>query len=738
MPAPVVVEFLLKGMPDVARAIRTVQQATEAADKARTSSAARTSTQRTRAEENEAKAKIRAMLKADREVQRIQEKSVRDTEKTAKAKVREQEKAAHAETRTAEKAANEKLRAERAVDRELRRMERARARDNERILRESAREQEKIHRQQTRMLADRAKAEERFARGTANRFMGAGRAGINTAGRIAGTFAQLGGGFSLADSAEREVGLHREAGKISASTVGNNRLTTQEIVNNARATGLAQGFDPKEILEGVDKFKNLTGDTGRAMRMMPKIAQMANAVGGDVGSLADNAANIALADPKMNDADVLRMLRIQARQGAVGAVELPDFAKYGSRITAGAGLFEGDRGRNIAQLSAFSQIARQRGGAATAAEATLAAQRFATDVASKSDVLAGMGIDVKGKDGKLKEANDILKQMVKATGGDVTKFKGTGLGERGVKVLTAASDIYSAAGGGEAGMKALDEELKKFTDGLSDADIEMRAKERLQDADKQLEMAMIELRSAVGKELLPEFIKMVPVLREYMPVIRGLLTGFTKLADIAIRNPLAGLGMLIGAAFAKELALAGIGKVVERVIGSSLGSKGLAVGSAIMTIAMAKMMIEQEFKAEADAQKDTIGRQNEARNLLTKINRGEATEEDIAKAQGLISGLKKDRQQQEELRDDPGFWKSASGAMTELIDPEAFKEAVHKENEERARTIKAQAEMTQKLIDALDRNAAAKSKGDGASPPAGGGGGKPASASTGVVQRAVR
>lgn len=742
MANPVVVDFILRGMPDVARALKTVEQAAAASDRARIGAVQRGSQQRTRVEDQEAKAKVRAMIKADAEVKRIQDRAYRDVERMARAKVRSEERAEQQIVKAAEKSANEKLRIARQVDREVGAIEKRRARDNERILREGRRLEEQTHRQQSRAVERRGREKDRFNRGIADGVMGAGRAAAGIAGRVAGTFGQLGGGFTIADAVEREVGLNRQAGKIAASTVADekgNKPVTRDILASARATGIESAIDPKEILEGIDQFKNLTGDTNRAMKLMPDIAKLATAFGAETGELAQNAGNIAISlGEKGTNEDVMKMLRIQTRQGAVGSVELADMAKFGGRLTAGASLFEGDRAENIAKMGAFSQVARASGGAATPAEAAMAAQRFATDVASHADSLSGMGIDVKGKDGKLKDSTSILKQMLEKTGGDVTKFKETGLGERGVKVLTGFADIYGKAGGGKKGMEAVDKELKKYTEGIAQSEVEMRARERMQDADKKLELAMIELRSAVGNQLLPEFMKMVPVLQEAMPTIRKLLSGLTTLADWALGNPLAGLSAIMGAAFAKELAIASIGKLMQSALSSSLATGGLAIGGAVMTIAMAKMMIEEEFKKEAGDQKTAVERQLEATNLMTKINRGEATPEDLKKAQDLMTDLGVDRSKQVDARENPGFWKTASGAAANVVAPEAAKEAALAEEHNRQQTI-TDLNTTMKLLKtAIEHNTTA-TKSDGKKDvPGGGPGGKPAAASTGIVQRAVQ
>lgn len=775
MPAPVVVEFLLKGMPAIERAMQSVEQAATKAERSRTTAGQRGSKERVSTEEKEARAKERLIQKTAREQEKAQQRASREAQKAAK----DREKAADREmrglVRAAEQSANARLRAEREVAREVEKLERQKARahaqrerENARITREAARDQEKIHREQTRMLEQRAKdkaaARERFNRGAGGALARGASAGLSTAGRAAqaaaGTFAELGGGFSISDAVQREVGLHRVAGTIAASTItpeGQKPIATQDIVSRVRAIGIQNAVDPEDVAKAVGKFKDLTGDTAKALEMMPELAKLATAFGVNLDELAENAGNIkmALGDDATN-ADVMKVLRVQTRQGGIGAVEMKDLAKFGGRLAAGSGLFEGDRKKNIISLSSFAQVARQYGGATTAAEATLAAQRFATDLQNKAGFFKSMGIDVKGANGAMRDPNELLIEAIRKTGGDVTKLgnlgaedKGQAFGERGVRVMTGMADIYRKAGGGKKGEEAIRAKMAEFGKDISQGEIDQRAATRLQDADKKLEQAMIELRGAVGSQLLPEFIKLVPVLKEAIPYITKFMQKMVDLAKWAEENPFKGLAAILMVAMGKEVAAAGIGKATAAALSTSIGASAGVIGAAAaVAIAAGIAAMEAEFAAIDQARNKSIGTSSavfaEAKGIEGRIQRGEQTSGDVERLKVLKASMGQQVEQERANVNKKGWTEAIVGGAGGLVskDVEEANKQSQKDREERLRqSQQALDELDKAMTLMLKRQAANAKNVEGGGKPGAGGGkpdGKPPAASTGIVQRAVK
>ncbi len=581
------------------QAFRTVEQAIVAFERNAGSASERGSRIRVTATQREGAEKEKAYAKVAKEAERWEKERVRSAEQAAKQGATIAERAGREEVRAVEKAERDK---QAAADKTARYLagvhERSAAMAGRYAMAEADKkiaEEKRAHDARVSYAKSMGGRIAGSVDGAVKNIVGAGR------GLVAGAL-QVGGGFTVADSVKREMNLTGEAATLASSSQADadgRKWKTKEILASARSTANAYGMAPEEVLKGIGKYKDLTGNLGDAVKFAPQMAKLATALGADTSELMANAGNAANAGLKGDD--ILRLAKVQTMQGMQGAVELKDMAKYGARLTAGAGLYGGDRSTNIATMGAFAQIARQHGGASTAAEATLAAQRFTTDVQKNSGKLQKLGINVSDGKGGLRDGREIIKDMLVKSGGDVTKFGQFGLGERGVKVLTGVSDLYREASGGSRqngesdsafadrqakGITAVDKELGKYTKGVSDSEIDTAAKERLAEADKQVETAMNQLRDAVGTQLLPELIKMVPVLRDLTPVFANVLKEVAKFAEWFAANPIKGIGAVVLASVAKDIAGAAIGnaikaKLVELLSGGGGAGSGASAGGGI-------------------------------------------------------------------------------------------------------------------------------------------------------------
>ena len=783
MPQPVVVDFLVRNMPAVTNAFRTVEQAAAASERAQTTARARGAQQRTNTSEREARDKIRAMLKTDAEIKRIIERETKATATAAKQRVVAEERAEREMTRAADRAANERMRISRRVDREYAAMQKRRSAEDARIIREDDRRNEQSAKNRQRIRERSATMAGRYAAQEANRESHAAQqgrtgfaraaygglaTGVNRIGRgvaaTAGLLGQLGGGFSIADSVMGESKLRKQAAVLSANTVLSGAgtkgadaslggaMSTNDILSKAKAIGLQQNIDPSDILKGFDEIKKLTGNVEKATQVMPGIAKLATATGGDVHQMSGLAANILAANPNIDNEDLQKQMRIFTKQGVVGGVEVPDMARYGSRITAGASMYGGDKEKNEATLGAMAQMSRQYGSAGSAAEATLGALRFSTDVAKHSSTLKKGGIDVSDGQGNLKDAQSILLEMVEKTKGDVTKMAGLGLGDRGVKPLEGVANIYKNAGGGDKGMAAIRAEFSKYTTGVSKDEIDAASKRVL--AEQQVEIEMKKLQIAVGEQLLPELAKLVPVLRDALPTITRVLESFTKLANWAASNPFSAVGAVLAVSLGEAVAKAGIAKAIETSLATSLGQKGgLTVATASLAITSAMIAIE----TIADKQSHQVSRDSSQAAtgalVASQVRAGDPTTT-AGQLQDLIARRNAVKERVETQRSDVnskeaieyvgmlgkaarytpvGYaaTKAFGGGKTESDLDEAGA-LYQKSREDR---LKNSEEALMKLNKAIDIASANLAK-LGTNGPGGGPDGKPPAASTGIVQRA--
>jgi hypothetical protein len=139
---PITVQFLVRGTQDVTRALRTIQQAAEAADKAKSQSAKREAQTRVQTDEQASKQRTRAEERGAREVERILRHQEKTSENVARGRVRTEEQAARQRARIEEQALRQRTRSEQQA-----------ARDSERIAKRLFEEQRRLQAQLAREAA---------------------------------------------------------------------------------------------------------------------------------------------------------------------------------------------------------------------------------------------------------------------------------------------------------------------------------------------------------------------------------------------------------------------------------------------------------------------------------------------------------------------------------------------------------------------------------------------------------
>src|SRR6185369_9594896 len=127
------------------------------------------------------------------------------------------------------------------------------------------------------------------------------------------------------------------------------------------------------------------------------------------------------------------------------------------------------------ELGAFAQIARQRGGAASPAEAANAVARMTDQFTTAARVKAfkAVGVDVfsKTEKGKLKNEREIIKESLLATGGDPMKMKKLFMSSVAGKAVNPLAQAFNEAGGGKKGTDAVDKLVDEF---MGAADIQKK------------------------------------------------------------------------------------------------------------------------------------------------------------------------------------------------------------------------------------------------------------------------
>jgi len=481
------------------------------------------------------------------------------------------------------------------------RAHRARLRQTEREEATRKRAATSLDRQRSGALMAQFRAEERHRAGVGKGRAGAVLGAAGVAGRsVGGTFGALGrtaalglgvgGAFAVGNGIQTQMAESARASQL-ANQAGKPQIKG-ELLREAQGV---QGFTGMEALEGLGSFVDVTGDLESARGMMTSMSQVALATSTDLSELAGamGAAFIPISDQIKDPTERLKKLnevmRATAGMGAVGAVEVKDLATEMAGLAATSSLFTGSSEKNLATMVAFAQAARQRGGAASAAEAVTSVQRFGSDVTAKSGKLSAIGVDVFTDKTKtqLKDPGEIMAQVIEKTQGDLTKL-GDIFSERSIRAVQGFSPLFTAAERqnaalpeaqrkkrGQAGSDAVRAEMQRLTSAsVTEPQIAERVASRLADPDLQFKEATKEFNRAIGTELLPVVTKLIPEFTKLIPSLATAAKLFASLVEAVAKDPVGSIFKLVGAKLLLDLATAGIGAAVKNKILTLIGGGG--------------------------------------------------------------------------------------------------------------------------------------------------------------------
>jgi hypothetical protein len=748
---PVVIEFLAKGMPNVSAAFKSVQDQLARSEGTTVRQAGRAANQRVNIANQEAKQKIREAAKAAAEQVRLE-----------RAGLKEAANAAREQARIAAKAANEKIRESRRVEAEEKRaaaasMRLANKAANEKI-REYDRVQAKGERGKAAFQRELANEEKTRRRELARTVVGAGSRAVASATglaqRAAGTLMQVGGGFSLADSLQRHGELRGKLADISNRGViaGDKENSKRQSVDSLKGlvsgVGVKYGIDPNTGAEGLDKFASKTGNLKRGTELLDGLAQMSRAGAGSLDDLADAAGDVFNNDKTQNAEQVLGVMRALAGQGKIGAVEMKDLAKQMAGLQAAAGRFQGDPAKSMAMMGGLAQLARESGGAKSAAQATTSVQSLTNQLfkGQRIEHFKELGVDLKDDKGFNRNMDDILVETMLGAekksrkGGhgmrDFDQVMGTAVADAAARrATTPLEKAFKEAGGGAKGADAARALLSKFSGAsMSKGEVASAANERMKEADVQLEQAMIQLRDTTARELGPALQRMIPPLTQLIPRFGQLLEQVAKFAAWAASNPFAGFGAIVTGFFIKELIAAKISSTISSLItgggAGGVGGKGNGIAGTLGTLATVAAVsglavgagqeaIDNDFAGAVKGGEKGRGDANDAAGMAARLRMGTATDEDRKRAAGLVTNLKSDISSAQDAQKNPSFVRKLTGGLASFT--AEGREAQKLEGAGQQANIEGLAKTLRDLEAAIKLNTAAtKTDSGGAASPANG------------------
>ncbi len=676
---PVVIGFQVGGLQDVLRAFRSVESSVV--------TLARKAAQSSVEQERALKRQATEQSKVDKTMVREKEKSLREIDRATKMSAKEQEKVAKQTAREQTKAANdavkERLRIEREGGRQLLQASQALTKN---LLKEEKQRQHDI---------ERVQKDSQRTRQQLGRFMGksVGNAVSRTAS-LGGLALGVAGGFSMSDVIQSDIHNRGKAFDISLSRSAGKNVSKEDVYSKAGAAATAFGFSRDSALTGLESFTSKTGNVGMGTEALRGLAEVARATNSNLQDVAAAAGDIFSSDTTMSAEKLVSLVGGIAIQGRNGKVEMRDLATQMTKITAGAGLFGGDSSKNVLMMGAFAQMAAGAdGGAPSADEAATSAQRFGSDIASHADKFAAAGIKVKNGE-VLRNADDILIDSLKWSGGDVTKYRDLGFGERSIKTVDGAAKIFRGAGGGKAGEDAVRAELERLTNVEKHAaTLKKDAADRMKSLDLRLATVMENFRNKLAEKLTPTLERLAPKMEALVPHVVTLMEKFGEFVEWFANNPLTGIGIIIAAQVTRDVASASIGTVIAKIItaaaggvtsggvgytgaiGGVTGLKGAGVGLGILGVVAGGAAIMQDRIDVDSAERNALtsagaggvaSGSSAISNLYAGMRNGKVDEGSIQAAQDKLAELRELERKQMANAENPNVGEAFGGMLTKV------------------------------------------------------------------------
>lgn len=464
--------------------------------------------------------------------------------------------------------------------------------------------------QDARALAREQAAEARdINRVSARRMQVAGAVGGAMSHAVSRGLRTVGGiGASLA----RGAGVKMDVGAYAAANVEAEKLATdiansgyqagakgaagmrqspQMLMAEARDVGREHAYSQGAALEGLGKFTAKTGDLATGRAVMGDMARLSRATGTELDDMINAAGDVANAlgdgfasaeEKALAVSDVMRSI---AGQGKLGAVEISDMAVQMAKVASAAGSFGGDKKANIAMMGALAQEARQRGGAASATSAATSVGSFVSMLSTPARIKAMRAEGIEPMDKathRLRDPRAIITEALIKTQGDPERLKKMFANAAGARPVMGFANIFRDAGGGKAGLAAVNEEFDKLIKiAMGEGEIAEAHNAAMATTAAQTELLNNRLQDMTGRLQA----QIIPKLLEFAPAL-------TRVLDFAATNPGQAATLAIGASIAQAGVGAAVSETIKAAIAGSAtaGIAGLAITAAVVTIAAAKVL----------------------------------------------------------------------------------------------------------------------------------------------------
>ena len=311
----------------------------------------------------------------------------------------------------------------------------------------------------------------------------------------------LGGGLGMAI---KNVGDLSESLMYYGMAAKKSDADTKVFRDSLHKTAVETGVAANEILNGVSKIGEITGQFDFAEEMGSNLAKAAKASGASVEDLANVASSLRVTMGLTAD-EVAKFFNSLIIQGDQGSYTLQKFAAEGKALLATTSTHGIKTAEQFASFGGYLQVMNSQ--IKSEAELTTSVSALFSELASKAKDLNKIGVHVVDKNREFNDFDAIMRQLMDKTKGDILKL-GKFFGASSMKALMPIITEYkngwetldTITKSGQEGMtntKVLDERFQKTANDFNSNVDKMKAV-ALQFADTNLTGPVEQLTTALG------------------------------------------------------------------------------------------------------------------------------------------------------------------------------------------------------------------------------------------------
>lgn len=311
----------------------------------------------------------------------------------------------------------------------------------------------------------------------------------------------LGGGLGMAI---KNVGDLSESLMYYGFAAKKSDADTKVFRESLHKTAVETGVAANEILNGVSKIGEITGQFDFAEEMGPRLAKAAKASGASIEDLANVASSLKVTMGLTAD-EVSKFFNSLIVQGDQGSFVLRSFASEGKALLATTSTHGIKTADQFASFGGYLQVMNSQ--IKSEAELTTSVSALFSELTAKAKDLNKIGVHVFDKNKEFNDFDAIMRQLMQKTNGDLQKL-GKLFGASSIKALQPIITEYkngwetldAITKSGQEGMtntKVLDERFEKASNSFN-SNVDKMKNVALEFADTNLTGPVEQLTTALG------------------------------------------------------------------------------------------------------------------------------------------------------------------------------------------------------------------------------------------------